>query len=142
MDNGKQGEQLFSQIMKNRNYTVEDVSNNPEYWNKDIDFIITSPTTGITKTFEVKWDSRINKTGNLYLELANIHSQRGRGWFTFCQADYIAYGDAISKQFYIIPLLELKKKVKQLPYREAQCGIDSIGQLVSLKDIRDIVEVL
>ena len=60
--------------MESRNYKVEDVSGNEEYWNKDIDFIITSSTTGTIKTFEVKWDSKINKTGNLYLEIANIHS--------------------------------------------------------------------
>lgn len=142
MSNGKQGEQLFQQAMQNKGYVVEDVSNNPSYWNKDIDFIITSPTTGLTKTFEVKWDSKLNKTGNLYLELVNINSQNGDGWFEFCQADYVAYGDAITNTFYIIPLLELREKVKQLPKRIAQCGNDSIGQLVSLKQISDIYEIL
>ena len=96
-NNGKQGESLFKQIMVGRGYTVRDVSNNPEYWYKDIDFIITSPTTGQTKTFEVKWDSRINHTGNLYLELSNIHSQGGKGWFKFCQADMLVYGDAVAQ---------------------------------------------
>ena len=84
MTNGKQGESLFKQIMLERGYSVNDVSNNPEYWYKDIDFIITSPTTGQTKSFEVKWDSRINSTGNLYLEISNIYSQGGKGWFKFC----------------------------------------------------------
>ena len=77
MNNGKQGEALFSQIMTEKGYTVVDVSGNPEYWHKDIDFIITSPTTGSVKTFEVKWDSRIGQTGNLYLELSNRHSKGG-----------------------------------------------------------------
>lgn len=142
MANGKQGEQLFQQAMQNKGYVVEDVSNDPSYWNKDIDFIITSPTTGLTKTFEVKYDSKLNKTGNLYLELANAHSQNGDGWFEFCQADYVAYGDAITNTFYIIPLLELREKVKHMPKRIAQCGNDSIGQLVSLKQISDIYEIL
>lgn len=69
--------------MSARGYSVEDVSNNPDYWHKDIDFIITSPT-GAVKTFEVKWDGCINRTGNLYLELTNIHSRGGKGWFNFC----------------------------------------------------------
>lgn len=142
MNNGKQGENLFKQIMESRNYKVEDVSGNEEYWNKDIDFIITSSTTGTIKTFEVKWDSKINKTGNLYLEIANIHSQGGKGWFEFCQADYVAYGDALNGTFYIISLLELRERVKRLPKRQVNCGTDSIGLLVSLKDIDDIVEVL
>jgi hypothetical protein len=67
----------------------------------------------------VKWDSRINKTGNLYLELTSIYSEGGYGWFEFCKADYIAYGDAVSGTFYIIPLLELKDRVKQMPKRLA-----------------------
>jgi hypothetical protein len=61
--------------MKEQGYEVEDVSGNPDYWPQDIDFIISSPTSGLTKTFEVKYDGRINKTGNLYLELTNIHSK-------------------------------------------------------------------
>jgi len=97
--------------MESRNYKVKDVSNNSDYWYRDIDFIITSPTSGETKSFEVKWDSKINKTGNLYLELTNIYSKGGQGWYTFCEADYIAYGDAAARVFYIIPLLELKKRV-------------------------------
>ena len=142
MNNGKQGEQLFQQKLQNKGYTVEDVSNNPNYWNKDIDFIVTSPTTGAVKTFEVKWDSRINKSGNLYLELVNMYSKGTKGWFDFCQADYLAYGDAANSIFYIIPLLELRERVKKLPKQIAQCGNDSIGQLVSLKSISDITQIL
>ena len=142
MNNGKQGEQLFRQKMLNGNYTVEDVSSNSDYWDKDIDFIVTSSTTGLTKTFEVKWDSRINKTGNLYLELVNMHSKGTKGWFNFCQADYLAYGDAVTQIFYVISLEELREKVKHMPKRIAQCGNDSIGQLVSLKSISDITQIL
>lgn len=137
-NNGKQGEQLFKQIMLGRNYKVEDVSNNPDYWYKDIDFILTSPTSGLTKTFEVKWDTRINRTGNLYLELTNIHSKGGKGWFEFCEADYLVYGDAAARIFYVIPLLELRERVKTLNCRCASCGYDSTGWLVKLADIADI----
>lgn len=128
--------------MESRNYTVEDVSNNPDYWHRDIDFIITSPTTGLTKTFELKWDSRINRTGNLYLELTNIHSKGGKGWYEFCEADYLVYGDATARTFYVIPLLELRERVKKLNCRCANCGYDSTGLLVSLADIADITQIL
>lgn len=141
-NNGKQGEQLFQQIMEQRGYTVKDVSNNEEYWDKDIDFLVTSSTTGLTKSFEVKWDTRINKTGNLYLELISAYGESGLGWFKFCQADFLAYGDATNGTFYIIPLLELKERVNQMPKRLAQCGTDSVGQLVSLQSIKDITQIL
>jgi hypothetical protein len=90
--------------MRQAGYIIQDVSNNPDYWTKDIDFIATSPTTGATRSFEVKWDARINQTGNLYLELSNVHSKGGKGWFTFCQADFLAYGDAAAKVFYIFDM--------------------------------------
>lgn len=139
-NNGKQGEYLFKQIMLGRNYKVEDVSNNENYFDKDIDFILTSPTSGLTKTFEIKWDTRINRTNNLYLELTNINSKQwnGEGWWEHCQADYLAYGDACARIFYVIPLLALRERVEQLPFRGASCGYESTGQLVSLKDIADI----
>ena len=137
--NGKQGEQLFSQIMSGKGYAVQDVSGNSAYWDKDIDFVITSPYSGAVKSFEVKWDSKINRTGNLYLEYSNIHSKGGKGWFTFCQADYIAYGDAISKCFYIVPFDQLKERADQVKFRWAKCGYDSEGQLISLDEIRDII---
>lgn len=143
-NNGKQGERLFKQIMESRNYKVQDVSNNPAFWDKDIDFIITSATSGLTKTFEVKWDSRINRTGNLYLELTSINSKQwnGQGWWEHCQADFLVYGDAVNFRFYIIPLFELRERVEKLPFRLAKCGYESTGQLVSLKDIADIIQEL
>lgn len=141
-NNGRQGELLFAQLMQLQGYTVIDVSDNPEYWDKDIDFIITSPTTGDTKTFEVKWDTKIQSTGNLYLELEAIHSKGGKGWFEFCQADYLAYGDANQNFFYVIPMAELRKAAAKLPYREARCGQDSLGQLVAIKDILNIVSYI
>lgn len=142
MHKGRTGEILFKQRAEALNYSVEDVSNNPDYWHKDIDFILTSPTTGAVKTFEVKWDGCISRTGNLYLEETNVHSKGGIGWFNFCQADYIAYGDAANKVFYIIPREELKKRAKEVPYRSAKCGGDSIGQLLALKDIQDLYQIL
>lgn len=142
MSNGRQGEILFSQLMSSNGYKVNDVSGNSEYWHKDIDFLITSPTTGQIKAFEVKWDSRIAQTGNLYLELTNVNSKGGEGWFEFCQADYIAYGDAAKMQFYVISLDKLRQRAKELPQRVVNCGYDSTGLLVRLCDIADITKVL
>ena len=139
---GKLGEQIFSKRMRDMGYTVQDVSNNPDYWYRDIDFLIESPFTGAVKSFEVKYDSRINKTGNLYLELESINSKGGKGWFEFCEADYVAYGDAASRTFYIIPLLELKERIKKLPQRIAHCGYESTGLLISLNDIKDIYKTI
>lgn len=140
----REGELLFQQAMRNKGYIIEDVSQNGNYFDKDIDCLITSPTTGITKSFEIKTDSKINTSGNLYLEIVNMNSKQWNydGWWLHCEADYLVYIDAINSIFYIIPLLELRERVKKLPKRIAQCGNDSIGQLVSLKSISDITQIL
>jgi hypothetical protein len=82
-NSGRQGELIFSKKMRDAGYIVNDVSGDPEYWQKDIDFFCTNPETGATRAFEVKWDTRINQTGNLYLEISNVHSNGGNGWFNF-----------------------------------------------------------
>ena len=139
---GNLGEQVFSYKMREAGYIVNNVSGNPEYWTKDIDFFCTNPETGATRSFEVKYDTRLSETGNLFLELSNVHSKDGLGWFRFCQADFIAYGDAKSRTFYIIPTKELHERVKQLPERMSHCGQDSIGLLVKLQDIMDLVKTI
>lgn len=141
-NNGKYGEALFAERMRALNYKVQDVSGNSDYWHKDIDFIATSPTTGLTKTFETKWDERINSTGNMYLEITNVHSKGGLGWFRFCQADYVAYGDAQAHCFYIVPLDVLKEAVERYKPRTAYCGQDSSGYLLPLKEIENYIMIL
>lgn len=141
-NNGRQGENLFAAMMTQKGYIVCDNTNEPEYWEKDIDFTVFSPTTGAIKTFEVKWDTRIHSTGNLYLEFINIHSKGGRGWFEFCEADFLAYGDATAQHFFMIPMKELRERLDTLPKRKAYCGNESVGYLVSLDSIQDICQVL
>lgn len=144
MNNWKFGENLFKEQCESRGWQVTSVADNPDYWNKDIDFIVYNPDSGNTVTAEVKWDSRINSTKNLYLETENSHSDGGRGWFNFCEADVLAYGNAVTNEFYMIPFKELKERVeKQLvPYRVANCGSDSIGLLVNMNHLQDIARAL
>lgn len=141
VNKGREGELLFQQQMESKGYVVQDVSADPQYYYKG-DMIVTSPTTGLTKTFEVKYDYRIHKTGNLYLELANKNSQGCCGWYEFTKADYVAYGDAINKKFYIIHMDKLRERVAQLPKRLASCQDDSTGQIVSLQQLSGIYEIL
>lgn len=139
-NNGKYGENLFATIMKNSGYEVKDVSGVVEYFPKDIDFVITSPTSGLTKTFEVKWDTLIHSTKNLYLEIENPRSKQwnGDGWWLHCEADYLAYGDSYNENYYMIPLADLRDRVSHLPHRVGKTSDGSKGLLVSLNDISDI----
>lgn len=141
-NNGRQGELLFQQRMEAKGYQVEDVSANEQYFGKDIDFLITSATTGQQKTFEVKWDTRINRTGNLYLEFVNKNSDQCLGWWEFCKADYLAYGNAKTNTFFVVPMQELRERVKRLPQRVAFCGDDSAGYLVHISQIKDLIKIM
>lgn len=141
MTNWKYGERLFRQTMQQRGYKVVNVADNPAYYDKDIDVILTSPTTGITKSFEVKWDGNINHTGNLYLEIKNERSKQwnGEGWWKHIQADVLAYGDARAHKFYMIDVEELKERVPQLPQITKTCDNGtSEGIIVSLDQIKDL----
>ena len=136
-NNGRQGEILFQQRMEAKGYTVEDVSANSNYYYKG-DFIITSPT-GETAIVEVKYDEKVHKTNNLYLEIINTYSNQALGWFESCSADFLVYGDAVNQKFYIFSLKELRQRVQQLPKQYGYCGRNSVGLLVNIKSVQDLI---
>ena len=74
-NSGKEGERLFSEWAAADGYIVNDLSGDSYYFDKDIDFLLTNPTTGNSRTFEVKWCYGISKYGNLFLEFINPRSQ-------------------------------------------------------------------
>lgn len=138
--NGKYGERLFKQYMEARGYTVQDVSGNASYFDKDIDFLITSPTTGLIKAFEVKWDSKMNSSGNLFLEMENPRSKQwnGQGWYPHCQADFLVYGDAVARKFYVFPFGLLKQRANQLSLRWLRTRDLAAGYLLPLEQVEDL----
>lgn len=140
------GETLFEKYYRSKEgYIVENTTANPEYFSKDIDFFVTD-ASGNRRSFEVKYDSRVADTGNLYLEIQNIHSSHAqyRGWWLFCEADYLFYGDAQNTKFYVFNVKELREKLKTMEPRTTYCRDycgqpESEGQLVKLSDIKDII---
>ena len=140
MNDGKEGERLFRQLMSQRGNIVQDVSENSNYFSKDIDFVITS-TFGNTATFEVKWCSNINKTNNLFLEIENPRSKQwsGEGWWKHCEADYLVYGDAIARKFYIIPMKELRQRVDTLWLYTRSTRDGSVGLILPKNKISDLI---
>lgn len=100
------GEVLAYQYLINNGYTVEDVSNNSDFYDKDIDFIATQE--GKSHTIQVKWDNRIHETGNMFIQISTDIDNGKDGWFKFCKADYLYYGDSFNKLFYIIKMSDLK----------------------------------
>ena len=82
------GEAELKQFFRDNDYKVIDVSENPKYFSQDIDLFIQNPFTDNIFSLEVKWDSRIADTGNLFIEIWADY-QNKIGWFNFCKADLL-----------------------------------------------------
>ena len=101
------GEYELKTYLREQGHKVQDVSNNPDYWKKDIDLIVDD-----THTVEVKWDSKLYDTGNLFVETLSDTEYKRAGWFKFCEADTLAYGDAVNKYFYLFDFEALKEHIE------------------------------
>lgn len=102
------GEYELKKYLRRQGNEVLDVSENPVYWAQDIDFIVNDMIT-----VEVKWDEVISSTGNLFIEFCADINKDTPGWFTYCKADWLYYGDAVNKKYYIFPFNELKQHIEK-----------------------------
>lgn len=102
------GEFELKKLFRKLGYKVTDVSNNPNYWKKDIDLII-EDKLGV----EVKWDQLIASTGNMFIETVSDTEKNKDGWFIFCKADLLFYGDAANKLYYVFRFSELKQWIEE-----------------------------
>lgn len=153
-----EGEQQLKDWFRAKGHYVIDVSDNPNFWDKDIDLLVThkdvieEPTT-----IEVKWDSKIARTGNLFIEHHQVkvdtwgyEQEEEDGWFHFCKAGLLFYGDAVQKVYYVFKFKELKqyvyenrKKWRQATAKDYYFWGDlrkvSLGWLVPLEELRENV---
>lgn len=139
------GEHELIYALRENGYFVDDVSGDPAYWMYDIDLLVNPvfPKIGedVVTSIEVKWDRRLAQTGNLFIEIENPRSRGGRGWFEFCMADYLAYGDATNRTFYFFKMTDLKNYIYEtkndLRCRSTYDG--SYGYLLPLSSISALV---
>ena len=107
--NRRAGEyELKRYLREQENKVIEDVTDIPSYWSKDIDLINYSDNISI----EVKWDAVMKSSQNLFIELCSDVESNKQGWFNFCLADLLYYGDAVQKIFYIFKFEELKAHIE------------------------------
>ena len=145
MNEGKEGEIKAKQCLESKGWKVKDLTTCQDFFKKDIDFLISK--NDIQVYIECKWDSRISSTGNLFIETSTDIEEDKEGWFQYCQADFIFYGDANNNLFYVFVLDDLKRYIqeqdKPLPERRAteydrfqRKWKVSKGLLVSIEDFR------
>lgn len=76
------------------------------------DYITLVIKDGRKEEIEVKWDSRISKSGAMFFELLTNIQANEPGWATYTEADYIFYGDAVKRLFYVFPVPAMREYLK------------------------------
>lgn len=117
---GKRGEQMVADALTARKHIVKDVSDDLEYRRKDIDYVLINQR-GQQTTLEIKNDTRSESTNNFFVETYNSNnkSHSYKGWFYYCEAEYICFLQENNRKAYIVSLDELKDNIDANNYRAA-----------------------
>lgn len=97
---GLLAEEAVKKYLERLGRTVQDVRKDPLNMWRDIDFIVSGGTR--TEYVEVKGDTWLHKSGNLFLEVKRDHE--GPGCFFRSKADTWYYVDAETGDTLILPL--------------------------------------
>ena len=135
LNRGRQGEIIVAKALAAKGHKIEDVSLSPSYQYRDIDFLLTK--NGKTTSLEVKNDIRSNDTGNVFIEMFNQNniSRKYKGWFFYCEAQYLAFLQYKHGVAHIIHHDDLIALVQSGKYREAN-SIDTRGFIIPIEDIK------
>ena len=120
------------------------------YRKKDIDALIIKKN--ICFNLEIKLDSNIRKTGNLFFEDGFKRKYTNReGWLHYCEADYIAYYCDKNSKIYFVDFDKAKKYVlkhcKKVSFFDRKEGalvsayLLSVGDAIENKVIISVNEV-
>lgn len=131
---GYLGEDRFKEFVKKNPWMdLRDVSDDPTYRSKDIDFIITNTFDGRTAGVEIKTDTY--STGNFFLEELTHEEYQTPGWLYKSEADILVYyfinGTTEQENVYFLNLHRLrnwidenKKDTKLLTQKKVFGGYD------------------
>lgn len=111
---GKRAEaQVYYHLHHEKKQTLVDVSGYKEYQEKDIDYII-HRQNGKPITLEIKHDSKLKYTKNIFIETAwDRKTGRTAGWGKYCEADLICFYDMELRRGYIFDWKKLKEYAKE-----------------------------
>lgn len=106
---GQEVEQIVKRHLEQRGHTVTDLTDNPDFWKQDIDFIITDRATTKSISLEIKRDDNIYKTGNLFFEIGfDKQDYYSQGWLEKCKAEYLCYYDSVKRHGFILDFPKTK----------------------------------
>lgn len=105
-------EELVKEHLAARGHNIIDVTQDKEYQTKDIDFLLDNGNE--KTTLEVKLDSKISRNGNFFFEEGfDRKSGFRKGWFRYCEADYICFYDSSIATGYILDFAKAREVVKE-----------------------------
>ena len=133
---GKAGEQMVYSALAAKGHKIQDLSSCREYQEKDIDMLITNKR-GETAYIEIKSDMRSNYTGNIFIECYNNNnvSRNGKGWFFYCEADFLCFVQETKHVAHIVSREELIRKCNSGAYRTANSPF-SRGYIIPIQQLQ------
>ena len=132
LNRGKVGERIFIEIMAERGWEIEDLSNDKTYQKKGVDFCVKKGNQRLM--IDVKTDYVMYKTGNIFLELKDGPRV---GWAKKTEADLIFYIDYNANRAYVLDWASCAAKIDDL--RKVafnnQDGISMVGALLPTREL-------
>lgn len=140
---GKRGEQIFSRFLDKLNLPYRDVSDFPDYQKQDVDFIVRFGQDDVK--FEVKNDTRIASTRNIFFETMSNVDYATDGCFNKTKADVMVIVSESERRLYMISSDSLKRFVEEnknsLRFISRVPGSNSCGYLVPVKRLGDNLKI-
>ena len=144
---GRRGELIFGKCLEKWKCNFTDVTEDAEYQEQDIDFIVESKKAkGKMVTVEVKNDQRIAETGNIFFETMSNVDYSTIGCFKKTKAELMAIVSESESMIYFVGTEILRKFVEEnsssLRFISRVPGSNSCGYLIPVTRIKkDVVEV-
>lgn len=133
---GARGELLVYCTLKNRGFSVNDVTKDKFFQQRDTDFEVfkgEGENCAYT-TLEVKNQPEAYFTGNVFLEDMNRMNvkRNGKGWLHYCQAEHICFVQEQINCAHIVSMKELKEKISLARYVKVW---DGSGYIMPIKTL-------
>jgi len=109
LEHGKRAEAEIGSFLQSKGFIVEDVSDSPYHRTIDVDLLITNPNIDNTYKLEIKSDSVINRSNNVFVEnLMYRKTGTKNSWYHYCLCDVLGYFDDVKRIIYMIDWSKLQ----------------------------------
>lgn len=114
MDEGRVAERIVAGWLASEyDGRVISVVDDPEWQEREVDFLVTSPTRRTALTVEAKSDRHIANSGNVLFELARVHHTAStvayNGWSVFSQAELLVVYCPPASSLYVMRMQHLRE---------------------------------